>query len=205
MLVNILLILWILVSGIAVPCEHRSAALVLAELKLGTMGNKKGFHEKSEFAVMLYLDHIMEQYNRKQQWIKKGFDAKDIVMLNTFVNPAKYNSILSGLGVIWRETGPAGLWKGWGGKLFGYGAQGGCRFGLYEYFKKLYCDVAGPDNMKSQKTLIYLAGSASAQIIADVALCPFEAVKVQVQTQPRFAKGLLDGFPKLYSTEGLLG
>ncbi|KAG6581129.1 Mitochondrial phosphate carrier protein 2, mitochondrial, partial [Cucurbita argyrosperma subsp. sororia] len=28
------------------------------------------------------------------------------------------------------------------------------------------------------KTLIYLAGSTSAEVIADVALCPFEAVKV---------------------------
>ncbi|KAL9271838.1 Mitochondrial phosphate carrier protein 2, mitochondrial-like protein [Drosera capensis] len=33
--------------------------------------------------------------------------------------------------------------------------------------------------------------------IADVALCPFEAVKVRVQTQPGFARGLSDGLPKL--------
>ncbi|GMY05253.1 mitochondrial phosphate carrier protein 1, mitochondrial, partial [Fagus crenata] len=46
---------------------------------------------------------------------------------------------------------------------------------------------------------------ASAQVFADVALCPFEAVKVRVQTQPSFAKGLVDGFPKLYATEGLAG
>jgi hypothetical protein len=66
------------------------------------------------------------------------------------VNPAKYRNIWSGLGVILREQGPAGLWKGWGGKLFGYGVQGGCRFGLYEYFKKFYCDAAGPDNVIAQ-------------------------------------------------------
>ena len=28
-------------------------------------------------------------------------------------------------------------------------------------------------------------------------VCPFEAIKVRVQTQPMFAKGLLDGFPKV--------
>ncbi|KAJ6683696.1 hypothetical protein OIU85_007393 [Salix viminalis] len=55
------------------------------------------------------------------------------------------------------------------------------------------------------KTLIYLAGSASAEVIADIALCPFEAVKVRVQTQPGFARGLSDGLPKFVKAEGALG
>ena len=36
-------------------------------------------------------------------------------------------------------------------------------------------------------------------------LCPFEAVKVRVQTQPGFAKGLSDGLPKFVKSEGALG
>lgn len=55
------------------------------------------------------------------------------------------------------------------------------------------------------KTFIFFLSSASAQVFADVALCPFEAIKVRVQTQRTFAKGLADGFPKLYKTEGLAG
>lgn len=47
--------------------------------------------------------------------------------------------------------------------------------------------------------------SASAEVFANLALCPFEAVKVRVQAQPHFAKGLADGFPKVYRTEGFLG
>jgi len=42
-------------------------------------------------------------------------------------------------------------------------------------------------------------------VFANVALCPFEAVKVRVQAQPCFAKGLFDGFPKLYASEGTRG
>ncbi|KAL9257588.1 Mitochondrial phosphate carrier protein 1, mitochondrial-like protein [Drosera capensis] len=42
---------------------------------------------------------------------------------------------------LWKEQGPYSLWRGWSGKLFGYGIQGGFRFGLYEYFEKLYSDV----------------------------------------------------------------
>eukprot|EP00249_Psilotum_nudum_P010024 c22288_g1_i4 orf=528-1148(+) len=65
--------------------------------------------------------------------------------------------------------------------------------------------MVGPDNIQQHRTPVYLASSASAQIIADVALCPFEAVKVRIQAQPAFAKGLFDGFPRMYSSGGFLG
>ncbi|ERN17111.1 hypothetical protein AMTR_s00044p00108170 [Amborella trichopoda] len=128
----------------------------------------------------------------------------DVLKVNMQVNPIKYNKMSSSLSTLVREQGPSVLWKGWAGKFYGYGVQGAFKFGLYEYFKKLYCDVAGPSSMK-HRTLIYFLSSASAQAIADVALCPFEAIKVRVQTQPNFAKGLVDGFPKVYLAEGLSG
>ncbi|XP_065869762.1 mitochondrial phosphate carrier protein 1, mitochondrial-like [Euphorbia lathyris] len=125
----------------------------------------------------------------------------DVLKVNMQVNPAKYNGISSGFCTLWKEQGPSFLWRGWSGKLFGYGVQGGCKFGLYEYFKRLYSDVLVDQN----KTHIYFLSSASAQVFADIALCPFEAVKVRVQTQPQYAKGLADGFPKLYKAEGISG
>ncbi|PAN13727.1 hypothetical protein GQ55_2G349200 [Panicum hallii var. hallii] len=125
----------------------------------------------------------------------------DVLKVNMQVNPMKYSSIFAGLNVLVKEEGPSSLWRGWGGKFFGYGVQGGCKFGLYEYFKKRYSDML-PD---SNKSTIYFLSSASAQIIADVGLSPFESVKVRVQTQPMFAKGLIDGFPRVYATEGLSG
>jgi len=33
-------------------------------------------------------------------------------------------------------------------------------------------------------------------------LCPFEAIKVRIQTDPSFARGLSDGLPKFIATEG---
>ncbi|KAL0412340.1 UNVERIFIED_CONTAM: Mitochondrial phosphate carrier protein 1, mitochondrial [Sesamum radiatum] len=125
----------------------------------------------------------------------------DVLKVNMQVNPVKYSGILSGFSTLCREEGASALWRGWSGKLFGYGVQGGCRFGLYEYFKKIYGDLLVDQN----KGVIFFLSSASAQIFADVALCPFEAVKVRVQTQSSFAKGLADGFPKLYANEGLYG
>ncbi|VAH22811.1 unnamed protein product [Triticum turgidum subsp. durum] len=65
--------------------------------------------------------------------------------------------------------------------------------------------MAGPENAMKYKILIYLAGPASAEVIADIALCPCEAVKVCVQTQPGFARGLSDGLPKFIKAKGAAG
>ncbi|KAL6503045.1 Mitochondrial phosphate carrier protein 3, mitochondrial [Orobanche hederae] len=121
------------------------------------------------------------------------------------IDPAKYKSITSGFGILLKEQGVKGFFRGWVPTLLGYSAQGACKFGFYEFFKKCYSDIAGPENAAKYKTLIFLAGSASAEFIADVALCPFEAVKVRVQTQPGFARGLADGFPKFVRAEGASG
>ena len=121
------------------------------------------------------------------------------------IDPTKYKSISSGFGVLLKEQGVRGFFRGWVPTLLGYSAQGACKFGFYEFFKKYYSDIVGPEYAAKYKTLIYLAGSASAEVIADVALCPFEAVKVRVQTQPGFGRGMSDGFPKFVKSEGVLG
>lgn len=121
------------------------------------------------------------------------------------IDPVKYKNISSGFGVLLKEQGIRGLFRGWAPTLLGYSAQGACKYGIYEFFKKYYSDIVGPEYSVKYKTLIYLAGSASAEVIADVALCPFEAVKVRVQTQPGFARGLSDGLPKFVRSEGALG
>ncbi|KAI3845395.1 hypothetical protein MKW98_029046, partial [Papaver atlanticum] len=101
----------------------------------------------------------------------------------------------------YKEQGVRGLAP----SLLGYSAHGACKYGFYEFFKKYYSDLAGTENAVKYKTLIYLAGSASAEVIADVALCPMEVVKVRVQTQPGYARGLSDGLPKIIRAEGYGG
>ncbi|RZC56934.1 hypothetical protein C5167_015790 [Papaver somniferum] len=109
----------------------------------------------------------------------------DLVKCNMQIDPAKYQS---GFGVLLKEQGMKGFFRGWVPTLFGYSAQGACKFGFYEFFKKYYSDIAGPENAAKYKTLIYLA-----------------AVKVLVQTQPGFARGLSDGLPKFVKSEGYAG
>ncbi len=56
------------------------------------------------------------------------------------------------------------------------------KYGLYEVFKDLYMNLAGEEASKQYKGAIWLAGSASAEVFADIALCPLEMTKVKIQT-----------------------
>lgn len=134
----------------------------------------------------------------------------DLVKCNAQVNPTVFPGAIAGIKVIYSGkashlgfgSGFKGLAKGWGPTLFGYGAQGICKFGFYEYFKHYYGGFFSEEDARKYRDLIWVSASASAEFIADVALCPFEAVKVRVQTSPDFARGMLDGIPKMVAQEG---
>jgi len=101
------------------------------------------------------------------------------------VDPAKYKGLVGSIKTIMAEEGTVGIWKGWFPTAIGYSLQGCFKFGLYEFFKDFYSNVAGEENSYTYRGLIYLAGSASAEVFADAALCPLEMVKVKVQTSPK--------------------
>jgi len=58
------------------------------------------------------------------------------------------------------------------------------KYGLYEIFKDTYMNMAGEELSNKYKPAIWLAGSASAEVVADIALCPLEMTKVKIQTSP---------------------
>lgn len=100
------------------------------------------------------------------------------------VSPTKYTGLVSGLKTIVVEEGSRGVWKGFTPTFLGYSAQGMFKYGLYEIFKDFYMNLAGKENSEKYKPVIWLAGSASAEVFADIALCPLEMVKVKIQTSP---------------------
>lgn len=108
----------------------------------------------------------------------------DVVKCNMQVDPGRFKSLPQGISLIAKTEGAGMLFKGWAPTAIGYSAQGLCKFGFYEYFKDLYSTMAGEENSYKYRGLIYLAGSASAEFFADIALCPWEMVKVKVQTSP---------------------
>lgn len=130
----------------------------------------------------------------------------DLVKTRRQVDSKLYKGNFQAWGMIYRTSGLRGIFTGWSPTFFGYSAQGAFKYGWYEYFKKTYSDAAGAENAYKYKTGIYLAASASAEFLADIALCPFEAVKVRMQGSiPSPYTGTMDGISKITGKEGWSG
>jgi solute carrier family 25 phosphate transporter 3 len=89
---------------------------------------------------------------------------------------------MQGLKTISAEEGSALLFKGFTPTLLGYSAQGFFKFGLNEFFKDFYGNLAGQEAATVWRKWIWAAASGTAELFADVALCPLEMIKVKVQT-----------------------
>jgi len=134
----------------------------------------------------------------------------DLVKCNTQANPHLVKGTMQGFSKIYSgelvpegfKGGLPGLLRGWGPTLAGYSVQGLFKFGLYEVFEYYYAKAIGEETAHNWRNLVHIASAASAEFFADLGLCPFEAVKVRVQTNPKFATGLFDGMAKLVRQEG---
>ena len=130
----------------------------------------------------------------------------DLVKVRRQVDSSLYKSNIQGWSRIYRAEGLRGIFTGWSPTFFGYSAQGAFKYGWYEFFKKQYSDLAGPENAARYKTGLYLAASASAELLADIALCPFEALKVRMQgTMPNPYTGTVSGISSIVAKEGAAG
>ncbi|USW54931.1 Putative mitochondrial phosphate carrier protein Pic2/Mir1 [Septoria linicola] len=135
-----------------------------------------------------------------------GVTPLDLVKCRRQVDAKLYKGNIEGWKTIMRGEGVRGLYTGGSPTFFGYSVQGALKYGWYEFFKKFYSDLAGEENAVKYKTGIYLAGSASAEFLADIGLCPLEAVKIRMQTtMPPFASGTFDGISKIVAAEGVGG
>jgi len=130
----------------------------------------------------------------------------DLVKVRRQVDPGLYKSNIQGWSMIYRKEGLRGIFTGWGPTFFGYSAQGAFKYGWYEFFKKTYSDLAGPEAAYKHKTWLYLSASASAEFLADIALCPFEAVKVRMQGALQNPyRGTFHGISSVLAKEGSAG
>ncbi|KAF8967646.1 mitochondrial carrier protein [Flammula alnicola] len=111
-----------------------------------------------------------------------GITPLDVAKCNMQVNPTKYTGLVPTLKTLLAEEGSKGIWKGVGPTFVGYSFQGMFKYGLYEVFKDDYMNLVGEELSNKYKPLIWLAASASAEVFADIALCPFEMTKVKIQT-----------------------
>lgn len=128
----------------------------------------------------------------------------DVVKTRIQLEPTIYNKgMVSSFQKIVAEEGAGALLTGFGPTLLGYSLQGSFKFGGYEVFKKLFIDVLGYDTAVNYKNSIYMGSAAIAEFFADIALCPLEATRIRLVSQPTFANGLVGGFSRILKEEGL--
>ena len=78
------------------------------------------------------------------------------------------------------------------------------KFGGVEFFKVQAWKALGDQGAWDNQTAIYLGSAACAEFIADIFLCPLEATRIRLVSDPSFASGLVGGFSRLLKEEGPL-
>lgn len=127
----------------------------------------------------------------------------DLVKCRRQVDATLYKSNVSAWRSIYRAEGVRGVFFGWSPTAIGYSFQGAGKYGFYEVFKYVYGERLFPN---TNKTVVFLGASATAEFLADLALCPFEAIKVRMQTTlPPFAHTMRDGWARIVREEGYAG
>jgi solute carrier family 25 phosphate transporter 3 len=117
------------------------------------------------------------------RWVLTPFDN---VKCKMQIHPSKYPSLRSGLLITWKEQGLTGLYRGLGPTVLAYSSQTGTKYMMYEVLKDTWVDILGPETCNANRDLIYILSAAGAEAIADVAMAPWEMIKVKVQTTPNF-------------------
>ncbi|TPP51870.1 Mitochondrial carrier family protein [Leishmania donovani] len=122
------------------------------------------------------------------------------------------------------------FFRGWLPMLWGYCIQGSIKFSLYEIVKyvlliaflepsveaKAAAAAAGgvANSLASSSAahvsgvyqfFVFLFSSCLAEVVADLGLAPWEAVKIRMQTSPSFPVHLRSALPRMWETEGLHG
>jgi solute carrier family 25 phosphate transporter 3 len=129
----------------------------------------------------------------------------DVVKTRIQLEPTVYNKgMVTAFRQVVAAEGAGALLTGFGPTVAGYFLQGAFKFGGYEFWKKTFIDVLGPESASRNRTAVYIASSAIAEFFADVALCPLEATRIRLVSQPTFATGLVPGFLRLLREEGAL-
>jgi len=133
-----------------------------------------------------------------------GLTPVDVIKTRIQLDPIKYNrGLVGGFRQVIAEEGFSAVWTGVGPTFAGYFLQGAFKFGGYEFFKQQCINQLGYETASNNRTAVYLASAAAAEFFADIALCPLEATRIRLVSQPDFAGGLVSGFSKILKNEGV--
>lgn len=129
----------------------------------------------------------------------------DVVKTRIQLDPVKYNKgLVGGFRQVAAEEGAGALLTGFAPTVFGYFIQGWFKFGGVEYFKITAAKALGEEKAWENRNNIYLGASACAEVIADVFLCPLEATRIRLVSDPSFASSMPSAMAKIAAQDGVL-
>jgi solute carrier family 25 phosphate transporter 3 len=135
-----------------------------------------------------------------------GMCPLDVVKTRIQLDPIKYNQGMIGtFRQIVAAEGSKVLLTGIEATAAGYFVQGWFKFGGVEFFKINISHSIGQQKAWDNRLAIYLASSAMAEFIADLFLCPLEAVRIRSVSDPNFPRSLSSGFVTMLKNDGVLG
>ena len=104
------------------------------------------------------------------------------------------------------QEGPRALLAGFTANGCGYFMQGAIKFGLYEACKRRIfreLDNRGINGRTQHRVPVWVASSACAEVVACLALCPMEATKIRLVTDPLYASSTLGALRRVISENGI--
>ncbi|CAG7965143.1 unnamed protein product [Penicillium salamii] len=111
--------------------------------------------------------------------------------------------MLGGFRQVIQNDGASALLIGFGPTAAGYFLQGAFKFGGYDFFKQQSNNAVGYEKAKNNRTAVYLASAGAAEFFVDIALCPLEATRICLVSQPTSANGLIPAMGHIMKEEGI--
>lgn len=139
----------------------------------------------SQYYAQCFVGGVLSSSIR---WIQTPLDG-----IKCNLQVGNVSSVSHGWNVLRAE---GALFRGLGPTVLAYGSQSGTKYFLYELLK----DSAGP-SVEQNRGLVYLAAAGTAESCADILMCPWETLKVKVQTEPNFPRRLIPAFLELRGSD----
>jgi len=134
-----------------------------------------------------------------------GTTPIDVVKTRMQLDPGKYTSFLGTMRSVINTEGAAALTTGMMPTFQGYFVQGWFKFGGVEICKTKFAKAMGSERKAwNNRDLITLGGSACAEFVADIFLCPYEAVRIRAVSDPTYASGMLGTGKKMVAEMGVV-
>merc|ERR1712232_1056797 len=115
-----------------------------------------------------------------------------------------YTSFLGTYKDVVKNEGRAALITGWLPTFQGYFVQGWFKFGGVEIMKTRFAMMMSEQDAFKNRDFITLGGSAVAEFVADIFLCPYEACRIRSVSDPGYANGMMAVGKKLVGEMGVV-